>query len=539
MGVVYKVREQVGAVSRIRALKTVLPQFASDPTVARRFRQEAEKMCMLEHENIVPVLSYSEEGQFPYLVMPFIEGQTLKEYLAAYTAEHGCGLPLSEVIEIGLELVRGLEIAHRFVNPETRRPQPMVHRDIKPGNIMVRVDDESGERRLKVLIMDFGIAKVLSDQDSGHSLTEVIGTVKYASPEQIRRGKDIDPRADIYSLGMVLFELYAGRHMFTGMSEHSVLMRMVQRDLKDFEIAFPEGTPERFRQLINRCVAVDRDHRFPNVGEMRALMRRILEEDSERIETEAAHAREVAQSERARAVERGAEQFATRLLAEGDGMLCKGGCGDRRPSRSRGKHCCALAAEAFARAGGRPRGRERDRLARGLATLAELRALALAADAERLAPRSVVAAAEATRVLERALDVGDLTGGGHALAQAELAWRQAHDAARAEKLRLDALAGCDHLEAAVAATRAELAHLPEELREAAALADVELAETRARAARTSTSAGDFEAASQAAAAGMALLAEVDRRRVRLLSQQVNDSPSASARAWRRSIRRRT
>ncbi len=523
MGVVYKVREQVGAVSRIRALKTVLPQFASDPTVARRFRQEAEKMCMLEHENIVPVLSYSEEGQFPYLVMPFIEGQTLKEYLTAYTAEHACGLPLSEVMEIGLELVRGLEIAHRFVNPETRRPQPMVHRDIKPGNIMVRVDDESGERRLKVLIMDFGIAKVLSDQDSGHSLTEVIGTVKYASPEQIRRGKDIDPRADIYSLGMVLFELYAGRHMFTGLSEHSVLMRMVQRDLKDFEIPFPEGTPERFRQLINRCVAVDRDHRFPNVGEMRALMRRILEEDSERIETEAAHAREVAQSERARAVERGAEQFATRLLADGDEMLAKGDAAiaDRRQGEALSP--LRSAAEAFARAAEESTAsRERDRLERGLSALAELRALALAADAERLAPGSVVAAAEATRVLERALEVGDLTGGGHALAQAELAWRQAHDAARAEQLRLDALAGCDRLEAAIAATRAELAHLPEELREAGVLADVELAETRARAARTSTSAGDFEGASQAAAAAMALLAEVDRRRVRLLSQQVDD-----------------
>src|SRR5262249_54191222 len=324
MGVVYKVREQVGAVSRIRALKTVLPQFASDPAVVGRFRQEAEKMCMLEHENIVPVLSYSEEGQFPYLVMPFIEGQTLKEYLAAYAAEHGRGLPLAEVVEIGLELVRGLEIAHRFVNPETRRPQPMVHRDIKPGNIMVRVGDESGERRLKVLIMDFGIAKILSDKDTGHSLTEVIGTVKYASPEQIRRGKDIDPRADIYSLGMVLYELYAGRHMFTGMTEHGVLMRMVQRDLQDIEIPFPEGTPERFRQLITRCVAVDREKRFANVGELRTLMRRIPEEDSELVATEARQARDLARDERARALERGASEFAPQPLAEGDDLLAQG-----------------------------------------------------------------------------------------------------------------------------------------------------------------------------------------------------------------------
>src|SRR5207247_1864802 len=122
----------------------------------------------------------------------------------------------------------------------------------------------------------------------------------------------------------------------------------------------------------------------------------------------------------------------------------------------------------------------------------------------------------------RALEVGDVTGGGHALAQAELAWRQAHDAARREQLRLDAVVGCDRLEAAIVATRAELAPLPEQLREAAGLADVELAETRARAARASTSAGDFEGSSQAAAAAMALLAEVDRRRAWLLSQHVND-----------------
>src|SRR2546423_1102270 len=404
MGVVYKVREQVGAVSRIRALKTVLPQFASDASVVTRFREEAEKMCMLEHENIVPVLSYSEEGEFPYLVMPFIEGQTLKDFLASVAAQTNRGLPLSDVMEIGLELVRGLEVAHRFVNPESQRPQPMIHRDIKPGNIMVRVDNESGERRLKVLIMDFGIAKVLSDQDSGHSLTEVIGTVKYASPEQIRRGKDIDPRADIYSLGMVLYELYAGRHMFTGLSEHGVLMRMVQRDLQNFEIEFPAGTPERFRQLITRCVAVDREHRFANVGEMRTLMRRILEEDSERVATEANQAREFARSQRERAIERGAYDFARQTVAEGDAHLAKG---EEEIGAERPKHAIQslrAAAECFARAAEEAtEARERDRLRRGLAALGELRSAAFAADAERLAPQEVAGAVEATQGLVRGL----------------------------------------------------------------------------------------------------------------------------------------
>ncbi|MGH7821707.1 MAG: serine/threonine protein kinase, partial [Candidatus Binatia bacterium] len=313
MGVVYKVREQVGAVSRIRALKTVLPQHAEDPEVFTRFRQEAEKMCMLEHENIVPVLSYSEEGQFPYLIMPFIEGQTLKEYLAAHIAEHGRPLPLHEVMQIGLEVARGLQVAHGFIDPQTGRPSPMVHRDIKPGNVMVRVEDHGGERRLRILIMDFGIAKVVSGQESGQSLTGVIGTVRYASPEQIRRGKDIDPRADIYSLGMVLYELYCGRHMFAEMTEYSVLLRLAQHDAEDPAAEYPEGTPETFRDLIRRSVALDRNRRFGSVAEMQSLMRRILDEDSGRRAFELRRAEEQVEQARAAAVERDAVALVPRL----------------------------------------------------------------------------------------------------------------------------------------------------------------------------------------------------------------------------------
>ncbi len=521
MGVVYKVREQVGAVSRIRALKTVLPQFASDAAVVGRFRQEAEKMCMLEHENIVPVLSYSEEGEFPYLVMPFIEGQTLKEYLTSYAAEHKRGLPLSEVMEIGLELVRGLEVAHRFVNPESRRPQPMVHRDIKPGNIMVRVDNQSGERDLKVLIMDFGIAKVLSDQDSGHSLTEVIGTVKYASPEQIRRGKDIDPRADIYSLGMVLYELYVGHHMFTGMSEHAVLMRMMQRDLQDFEIPFPEGTPERFRQLIVRCVAADRERRFASVGEMRALMRRISEEDSERVGTEVQQAHDLARAERARAVERGAEEFAPQPLAEGDDLFSQGEAAitDDRPKPA--IQMLRAAAEVFARAAQESaEGRERTRLRSGLAELGKLRAAAAEVDAERLAPQAAAAALEATRTLESAIESGDLTLGGRALAQAERAWHEAESLARQQRERTAAVADVERLEAALAKSRAEIARLPERLRDDPALASLGLVETRLAAARNALGAGDFAGAASSAGGGFATLADVDARRTELLTEAI-------------------
>src|ERR1051326_933936 len=262
MGIVYKVREHVGGVSRIRALKTILPQHLENQAIRDRFREEAEKMCLLEHENILPVLAYNEEGGFRYLVMPFIEGQTLRDSLRQHVAEKRGGLPLPQVIEIGLQLVYGLEAAHGFVNPSTGRPQPIIHRDIKPGNIMVRAEGRGGEQRLKVLIMDFGIAKLKAEDETGMTLTDVIGTVKYAAPEQVQRWKDIDPRADIYSLGMVLYEMYSGEHVFGRLGEHSVLMRLMQREVEENRAEFAAGTPEAFRRMIERSIATNREQRF-------------------------------------------------------------------------------------------------------------------------------------------------------------------------------------------------------------------------------------------------------------------------------------
>lgn len=436
MGVVYKVREQVGAVSRIRALKTVLPQYAADPAVVKRFREEAEKMCMLEHENIVPVLSYSEEGEFPYLIMPFLEGRTLKEYLAAYVAEHGGPLPLSDVLEIGLAIADGLEVAHGFVHPETRRPQPMIHRDIKPGNIMVRVEERGGERRIRVLIMDFGIAKVLSEEDTGHSLTDVIGTVKYASPEQIKRGKDIDPRADIYSLGMVLYELYCGHHMFANLSEHSVLMRMMQREVEEQPPEFPEHTPVSFRELIRRSVAVDRERRFASVGEMRVAMRRALAEDSERLLQEEEKAREAAGRWRKEAMAQRAPELAPRTLGEAESL-----CARAEQAGSARQHAQAIqlfreAAAAFEQAvQAAARGQEGNRVLAALDELDRRREAAVSSTADRLASREFTAVGRAAEEARRVLSAGEITSSARLLAGVEQAWRDFESAAAHERER--------------------------------------------------------------------------------------------------------
>ncbi len=494
MGVVYKVREQVGGVSRVRALKTVLPQYAAEKAIVARFRQEAEKMCMLEHENIVPVLSYSEEGEFPYLVMPFIEGQTLKDYLASHMKEHGRPLPLSEVMAIGIELVRGLEVAHRFVNPETGRPQPMVHRDIKPGNIMVRVEERGGDRRLRVLLMDFGIAKILSDEDTGHTLTDVIGTVRYASPEQIKRGKDIDPRADIYSLGMVLYELYCGHHMFADLSEHMVLMRMMQREVEELPPQFPEETPQPFRDLIQRCVAVNRDRRYANVGEAGVVMRRILEEDSERLVLESRHARQAAEQGRQLAAERGATELAIEPLAEADAAFARAEAADGKRDYGVAASQFRAAASAFQRAADlAAAARERLRLTGELAALKPLRAAAEAAEAARLAAAEFAAAERAVEAAERALGSGELTASARAIAQAERAWREAEAKAARERVREEAGRIRADLDRVLATEAAAFEEIPESLRSKLGSDPLGAARAAAKAAAEAEAKGDLAA----------------------------------------------
>ncbi|MGH7804859.1 MAG: serine/threonine protein kinase, partial [Candidatus Binatia bacterium] len=439
MGVVYKVREQVGAVSRIRALKTVLPRHATNPSIVTRFREEAEKMCLLEHDNLVPVLSYSEEGEFPYLVMPFIEGQTLKEFLAAHMAKFGRPLPLVDVAEIGLQITRGLDVAHHFSNAETGKVQPIIHRDIKPGNIMVRTEGRAGERNLRVLIMDFGIAKLVSDEDTGHTLTDVIGTVKYASPEQVQRSKDIDPRADIYSLGMVLYELYSGHHVFADTSEHGVLMRMMQRELEEIVPKFSDGTPSEFRELITKCVAVQREARWADVAEVRALLKQIHDIEKARRSDDSRQAEELAMTSRTTAMGTGASEFAASAFNQAEKIAEQAKAARDKSLHTEATQLFQQAVTAFEQAAGfASQARERELLVARIAAVRPVREAAVAAGAESLAAEAFAEAVRATEAAERALASNDLATVEREAHHAELAWRNARQTAEREAARREA-----------------------------------------------------------------------------------------------------
>lgn len=201
------------------AVKMLKPSVANDLTVAERFRREAIALAKLHHPNIMPVYDCIDDGEQVALVMQLINGQSLRELLDSGRSNGGKATTLSvyTTVHIGKAIASALALVHRH---------DIVHRDIKPGNIMM-------VRTGEIWLTDFGIAKgVKSDQDDNTDLTRadlMMGTAKYLSPELVQ-GRELDGRADIYSLGLVLYECLAGHVPFKGENDQQVAIARLQRD---------------------------------------------------------------------------------------------------------------------------------------------------------------------------------------------------------------------------------------------------------------------------------------------------------------------
>jgi len=190
--------------NRTVAIKTLLPQFARDGSFVDRFRREAQAAARLNHSGIVAVYD-SGDGDEPYIVMQYIEGRTLAEFLGA-----GKKLPPMQAAQIAQEIAEALAAAHAH---------GVIHRDIKPANVMVTRDG-------KVLVMDFGIARLIAGPETAPQTSAVLGTASYLSPEQAQ-GQPVDARTDIYSLGVVLYEMLTGRPPFSGDSPMAIAYKQV------------------------------------------------------------------------------------------------------------------------------------------------------------------------------------------------------------------------------------------------------------------------------------------------------------------------
>jgi len=241
---------------RIVAIKMLRVDHSTDATFQARFRREAQSAASLNHRSIVAVYDTGEDlldgHRIPYIVMEYVEGRTLRELLrerARFTTERS--------IEVIAGVLDALEYSHRA---------GIVHRDIKPGNVMIT---GSGE----VKVMDFGIARSLAD--TGVTLTQtaaVVGTAQYISPEQAR-GEQADARSDLYSTGCVLYELLTGRPPFVGESLVSVAVSHV-REMPTPPSALDPAIPRDVDAIVMKSLAKDRLERYQSAYEMRADLER-------------------------------------------------------------------------------------------------------------------------------------------------------------------------------------------------------------------------------------------------------------------------
>ncbi len=246
MAEVYRARDSV--LNRIVAIKVLRPQFASDEEFVERFRREAQAAASLSHPNIVSIYDVGQDGDRYYIVMEYVSGRSLKDVIR----EHG-SLPPEKAAWIALQILAALEHAHE---------NNIVHRDIKPHNILVTADG-------RVKVTDFGIARATSTS----ALTEtgtIIGTVNYFSPEQAK-GDTVGVGSDIYSLGIVLYEMLTGRVPFRGDTPISIALQHLQ------SVAIPPselkpGVPKDLDRIVMKALEKDASRRYQHARDMvRAL----------------------------------------------------------------------------------------------------------------------------------------------------------------------------------------------------------------------------------------------------------------------------
>ena len=245
-GIVYKGRDPF--IKRHVAVKTCS---SDNESIQQRFFREAEIAGNLHHANVVTIHDFGVEGETPYLVQEFLTGEDLD----VLVREKPESIPLESKIQHLRGIAEGLRYAHS---------QGVIHRDIKPANIRIL---ENG----KVKVMDFGIAK-LKDQESQLTQTGMtLGTVSYLSPEQLK-GDQIDHRADIFSYGVLAYELLTGQRPFAATSIQTLFYQLLHEDPQPISV---EGLPDGLQQLVLRCLAKERDDRFQNFDEVIAELERI------------------------------------------------------------------------------------------------------------------------------------------------------------------------------------------------------------------------------------------------------------------------
>jgi serine/threonine-protein kinase len=260
MGAVYEA-EQLGLGKRV-AIKFVDPEFATDEQVVSRFAREARAMSTIESAHIVTILDAGTEDGRPYLVMELLRGEDLGQRLRRTRT-----VPIGEAMHVVAQVLKGLARAHRA---------GIVHRDLKPDNVFLTKTDTDP---LFAKIVDFGISKIDRPRASTTPMTltgrgTIIGTPLYMSPEQAQCAAEVDGRADLYSVGAILFECLSGRPPHVGETYEQVILSIVMREAPDIR-TIEKSIPDDVAAFLARALARDRDQRFASAERMLAALHEI------------------------------------------------------------------------------------------------------------------------------------------------------------------------------------------------------------------------------------------------------------------------